>query len=230
MTSRDASNQDDGHSFAIEIKLKTHIHGADWEALRQRRERLHLNENIVTQLQRRVSQAGGQFSFDLSDLSPELREAAYLYLGSATYAFESNPGYRYSAIRFAARKSLVGHGLRPISTVLRGNGVAVWSEFTVDRVELGSINFWQRIQLIVTITGGISGFAATAPTAYHNIENIYLPIAQKISTNAIQYMGDYFETLQKLGIDVEYEIPPLELPIMPERPVIHRRPLRDGTD
>ena len=230
MTSRDASYQDDEHSFSIEIKLRTHIHGADAEALRERREKLYLGKDITTQTQRRVSQAGGHIGFDLSELSVELSEAAYFYLGSATYAFESNPGYRYSSIRFAARKALVDHNLRPISTTLRRNGVSVRSEFAVDHVELGSINFWQRIQIFVTITGGISGLAATAPTAYHNIETMYLPAAKKISAEAVEYVGKYFETLQKLGLKVDYEIPPLEPPIIPDRPAIHRRQRRDETD
>lgn len=227
MTSSDASYQDDEHSFSIEIKLRTHIQGADGEALRGRREKLYISRDITTQTQRRVSQTGGSIHFDLSELSADLSEAAYFYLGAATYAFESNPGYRYSSIRFAARKALVDYSLRPISTVLRRNGVTVRSEFAVDHVELGSINFWQRIQIFVTITGGISGLAATAPIAYQNIETIYLPAAEKISAEAVEYVGRYFETLQKLGLKVDYEILPLERAIIPERPAIHRRQRRN---
>ena len=116
---KETPRKDKGQPFAIEIKSRVHIRGATVDALRRARDGLHLPESILMQLERRVSQSGGRFRFDISKLPIELQEAAFFYMGAATYAFESNPGYRYSVIRIAARKVLASHNIQPLPTALR---------------------------------------------------------------------------------------------------------------
>jgi hypothetical protein len=75
--SKENLRRDIGKSFPIEIKTRVHIRDAHADALRKSWDGLYSPESTLTQLQRRVSQSGGRFGFDISELPIEMQEAAF---------------------------------------------------------------------------------------------------------------------------------------------------------
>lgn len=198
-------------AFRLEIKTSVHLHGGDPKAFTIARTGIAASDGVSAQLERRIVQAGGRFRFDLDDLQSDLREAAYFYFGAATYSFDSNPGYRYSTIRIAARKTLRNLGLAPLSTELRHEGFRVETQLNLDEIELGSLKFLQTVSVVLAI-------AANAPRAYDNLQQIYLPQARIVKSQIENYVEEYFNTLRKAGVDVEHRTPPIRIPDQPQLP------------
>lgn len=215
--------------FSLEIKSEIRIISLDEDAFIRGFAQLPRRNVREKQLERRIGQAGGSLPLDPRLLPPRLSDAAYAYIGSATYAFETNPGYRYSQIRFVARRALAERGLLPFSTVLRHEGFTITSHFSLGEVELGSIKFWQTVQVGVGIAAGMSGFAATAPTAYKNFNEIYLPQATKVTSLVLEYVDDYFSVLAEIGVNFDQKTLPIHLAPPPTPPtVIPRRKRGEG--
>lgn len=205
------ASESDDPAFELKIQSAVHIEGGNLQELRSAFAITNLPDTVPALIERRVEQAGGSLSFDLRDLRPDLQDAAFLYLGAATYCFESNPGYRYSAIRFEARKTLLDYGIRPLSTSLRHAGFRAETQLELAEIELGSLKFLQTVAVVMSI-------AATGPAVYRNLNEIYLPQARILKTKIEQYVADYFETLEKLGVDVSHRTPPINIPETPQLP------------
>lgn len=196
-------------AFRLTVKSKVSILGGDVAGLRQARSGADTYGTVTSQLVRRIEQAGGSLDFQIDQLPANLREAAFFYFGAATYAFESNPGYRYSGIRYPARQTLLRFDIRPLSTDLRSLGLRAETDLRVDDIHLGSIKFLQTVGIIVTI-------AANAPKAYDNFQHIYLPQAKIIKAEVEKYLEEYFDALRKAGLKIQHDTPPINIPERPE--------------
>lgn len=164
-------------------------------------------QSLQTQIARRLSQAGASVAPAIYEQPSDVEIAAYLYLGAATYAFESNPGYRYSAIRTAGRRLLMQFGIRPLSTELRLAGLPQpVVHYSVDEALPGSIKL--KDVVFVGITG--LGLAADIPTIATTGADFYadtISHAQKITS---KYRHRYEQGLKEAGIDLESEPEPIE--------------------
>lgn len=180
-------------SFTLKIDSDIHIQGANRARLKNALGEVDKYDSALAQIDRRVSQASGHFAFDIAEMSDELRDAAYFYLGAATYAFETNPGYRYSTIRFAARRFLLDHNLLPLSTVLRNQGFKISSELSLGEIEPGSIKFQQTVNVVLFV-------ATTVALANDTLQVTQNPAVQHATYEVLNYVDQYFTILGQSGI------------------------------
>lgn len=197
--------------LVIECKTRFHLEGGDVERLRSYRNGFAPRHGFRQKLALRARQAGATLPFDIHGLDDGLAEAAYFFLGAATYCFDSNPGYRYSVIRISARQALARYGVVPLTTALRANGFRTESGFSLEGIEQGSIKFFSKVSISIGIAANIVTIAPAVPYTYRFVTEQLYPEYKEAAAIVTNYIEVFNAVLNETGVQIEHDTPPVQL-------------------
>lgn len=185
-----------------------------------------------------AGRVGGDFTFPVAALtipssSGELTDVGggfVAYAALTAYLFD-DPRLPRSGALYEFGASLADHlGIEPFRAFLLEGypDLARWAIYVeFGRLELGSLHWLHKVGIVCGIVASVSSFAATAPTTYRNLQDIYIPAIERAGAASGEYMAKYFEKIGAV-LDVDAKplgpLPPVIIdPHDPTRPVNRRK-------